>query len=159
MRATVYRCLSVVALVAVSCLSLAGDTAGQELDEQALLEHNRAILEALIVGNDGSLLAANALAQFRVIAPGGLVENKEQAIAGAASFDASAVTIDREVVVHEGSTAVVIARVVIDGVMRPVGRLAPLMSMAVFVWSGDEWRLLSRSLTPCIDRLIEMGRC
>ncbi|MCH9014716.1 MAG: hypothetical protein IH877_03380 [Gemmatimonadetes bacterium] len=43
--------------------------------------------------------------------------------------------------------------------MYPVGRLAPLKFMRVFVRSDGEWRLLSLSLTPCVDMLVRIGRC
>lgn len=57
------------------------------------------------------------------------------------------------------NTAVVSGRLDIDGTMHPVGKWRPLKFMSTWVKADGRWRLLSRSLTPCLDRLIEMGGC
>jgi len=131
----------------------------QDADEGELIDLNARLFHAQIVERDATLMAEVALSQFHVLAPGGLIEDKEQAMAGVNSWDVTAIEISGEQVIREGPVAVVMGRIDIDGTMSPVGRLAPLKFMGVFVRTEGEWRFLSRSLTPCVDMLVRMGRC
>ena len=131
----------------------------QESPEAGLLKLNRALMESQILRRDASLFEATALPQFLVIPPGGLVETKAQAVAGVTAFSAAGVSITEERVIIQDQTAVVIARVEIDGEVRPVGRLGPMRNMAVFVRTDGRWRLLARSVTPCMQLAISRGRC
>lgn len=120
---------------------------------------NRQIFESMILQNDPALFLANSHEAFLVIAPGGIIENREAAAAGARNFNATAISLSGEQVRIVGGTAVVIGRLEIDGGVSPVGRPGPLRFMTVFVQHGSEWKLLARSLTPCAALAIERGRC
>lgn len=135
------------------------DSLAHDSTERALLKINREIIESMILRNDPSVLLRHAHDDFLVIAPGGVVENLEKAVAGATSFSATNVSISDEQVTVVGKTAIVIGRIEADGEMRPVGQLPPLKFMAVFVQQGSEWKLLARSLTPCFPLAIERGLC
>ena len=132
---------------------------GQAEEETELLELNASLFRAQIVQRDAGLLREVALPQFRVIAPGGLIENKDQAMAGVSAWDVESIELSGEEVIREGNVAVVLGRLDINGTMAPVGRFGPLKYMGVFVRDDGAWRFLSRSLTPCLDMLIQMGRC
>jgi hypothetical protein len=54
---------------------------------------------------------------------------------------------------------VIISRLVRDAGERTGSDTNPLRAMNVFVYDGQQWRLLARSLTPCIDRAVAAGRC
>lgn len=43
--------------------------------------------------------------------------------------------------------------------MQPVSALPPMKFPAALVRSEGRWRLLSRSLTPCLEIAIERGVC
>ena len=132
---------------------------GQTAEEAELLELNARLFQAQIVERDAALLGQVALPQFRVLAPGGLIEDKQQAMDGVAAWDVVSIALTGEEVIREGPVAVVMCRLDIDGTMAPVGRFGPLKYMGVFIRSEGEWRFLSRSLTPCLDILVQLGRC
>ncbi|MGB0956803.1 MAG: nuclear transport factor 2 family protein, partial [Panacagrimonas sp.] len=128
-------------------------------DHAELLALNERLMQSLIVEKDPAFFSGLALEQFRVLAPGGLIENKAQAIDGVRAWNAVGVKLsDTEVVIH-GPVALVLGRLDIDGEMKPVGRWGPLKYMSTWVREDDQWRIFSRSLTPCLDKLVAMGRC
>lgn len=146
--------------VALSASPTDGDLVSQQdTDRKTLLLLNAELAHSQIVDRDPTFIAKVAVENFRVLAPGGLIENKEQAIAGLAAWDATDVTLSNTEVLFYGDVAIVLGRMDIDGIMRPVGRWGPLKYMSTWVKEDGEWRLLSRSLTPCLDKLIELGRC
>lgn len=130
-----------------------------ESTTRELLEINREILEPMILENDPSGLLKHAHEKFLVIAPGGVVEDRDKAAAGAQSFSATDVSISDEQVTLVGDTAVLVGKLEIDGEMRPVGELPPMKFMAAFVHVDGEWKLLARALTPCFPMAIEHGLC
>ncbi len=150
-------------LALAACVLLAGMPGGHlqahDPDAEALRKLNRQILEGLILRQDASTFLAHAHENFVVVAPGGRVEDKAQSAAGASSFDATGVTISGEQATVVDDTAVLVGKLEIDGVMRPVGKLGPMKFMAVFVRQDGEWKLLSRALTPCFEMAIERGFC
>jgi hypothetical protein len=93
-----------------------------------------------------------------LIHPGGILENKEEVLAGVGAFSVESIDMDNEVVTHHGDTGVVIARLMLYGEVQPVGRFGPMRTMSVFVRVDDEWRLLARSLTPCLPQAVQAGR-
>ena len=130
-----------------------------EADRAELIRLNEQVVRSSIVDRDSVLFSDLAVDEFRVLAPGGLIEGKDQAIAGLAAWDATAVELtDTEVVFH-GPVALVMGRMDVDGEMRPVGRWGPLKYMSTWVHERGRWKLVSRSLTPCLARLVEVGRC
>ena len=130
-----------------------------EADRAELLRLNEELARSQIVTRDPSFLSKVAAKEFRVLAPGGLIENKAQVIAGLSAWDAIEVQLSNTEIVFHEPVATVMGRMDIDGEMRPVGRWGPLKYMSTWIREGGEWRLLSRSLTPCLKVLIEMGRC
>lgn len=149
-------------LVAV-CVLLAGMSSGSlhahDADSEVLLKLNRQIMEDTILRQDPSTLLRHAHPDYRVVAPGGRVETKEETAAGVKSIVATGLEISQEQVHVAGDTGVVIGKIDIDGVMKPVGELGPGKFMAVFVRQDGEWKILSRALTPCIRMAIEHGFC
>ena len=131
----------------------------QDSEEAELLRLNAALFHDQIIERNGELLDQVAYPQFRVLAPGGLIENKAEAIAGVTAWNVDSITLSGEEVIREGPVAVVMGRLDIDGTMDPVGRWGPLKYMGVFIRTEGEWRFLSRSLTPCVEMLVRMGRC
>lgn len=112
-----------------------------------------------IIERDPTLFREVSLDQFLVVAPGGRVEDRTEAIGGVKSWDAGSIDVRDERVIFHGETAVLVGRLQIDGEMRPVGSLPPMKFMAVFVETAEGWRLMARSLTPCFEMAIEHGYC
>lgn len=130
-----------------------------EADRLELLGLNEKLAHSQIVDRDPEFVTKVAADEFRVLAPGGLIENKDQVIAGLSAWNATSVTLSGTEVVFHGPIATVMGRMDIDGTMQPVGRWGPLKYMSTWIREEGEWKLLSRSLTPCLDKLIELGRC
>ncbi len=151
--------LLILASATVLTSAAARGVSAQESEEAELLRLNAALFRSQIVERDGQLLDQVAYPQFRVLAPGGLIENKAQAIAGVAAWNVDSIELSGEEVIREGPVAVVMGRLDIDGTMDPVGRWGPLKYMGVYIRSDGEWKFLSRSLTPCVEMLVRLGRC
>ncbi|NNL88920.1 MAG: nuclear transport factor 2 family protein [Marinicaulis sp.] len=130
-----------------------------EADIAAIKAMNRDVLNKMLVEQDTSALNNVALDQYLVVAPGGRVETKEQAIAGIDSLDVRGFEISKEQIIISGNTVVHVGRIDIDGTMQPMGKFPPMKMMTTFVKSDDEWRMLSRSITPCIPIAVELGAC
>ena len=124
-----------------------------------LLKLNETLFRAMIIDQDPALFTAIAVEDFRVLAPGGVVEGKAQAIQGLRAWDVVDIKIMNPQVVRHGNLATVINRLDIDGTMQPIGRWGPLKSMRTFSWEEGEWQLVSHSLTPCLPKAVELGRC
>lgn len=133
--------------------------AAQEARASEIIELNRRIMHQQIIERDPSLFREVSLDQFLVVAPGGRVEDRAEAIGGVKSWDAESIDVRDERVILHDETAVLVGRIQIEGKMRPLGSLPPMRFMAVFVETGEGWRLMARSLTPCIDMAIEHGYC
>ena len=139
-------------------LASAGD--GAETDEAAVISLNARMMTQMIVERSPDLFLSHAVDEFRVLAPGGLVEDRDAVVAGLAGWDVASITLTEQDAVRSGEIVTLVARLDIDGTMQPVGRWGPLKVMST--WRETEegrWELLSRSLTPCLDRLVEIGRC
>lgn len=144
-------------LVTVAASSNQSD--GREADRETLLALNESLVRTQLIDRDASVFSELALDEFRVLAPGGLIENKAQAEAGVAAWDVVDVELSGTEIVFHGDIAIMMGRMDIDGIMNPVGRWGPLKYMSTWVKEDGDWRLLSRSLTPCLEKLIELGRC
>jgi hypothetical protein len=131
----------------------------QTPDHEELLRLHRGMLRSTIIDQDGRALERLALDNLLVIPPGGILETKAEALAGILAFDVDDVSIEDEVVIDHGNTAVVIATLTLHGEVRPVGRIGPMRILSVFVGHDGEWRLLARSLTPCLPVAVAAGRC
>lgn len=133
-------------------------------DREALLDLNRQLLESVSVRGETAMLASAALPNLVVVSPGGVVENRERVLNGVPRVaGAEAVEVDDVVVVDHGTTAVVVARALtrrekpVAG--APRGDTGRSRMMNVFVHEQGKWRLLARSITPCIERAVSPGRC
>jgi len=132
---------------------------GRDDDAETIKKLNREITEALLLHNDSDPLERLALAQYLVVAPGGRIETKEQAVSGADSLDVAGMEISNEQVIFQDDAAVIVGKLDIDGTMQPMGKLPPMKFMATFVKTDGEWRALSRSMTPCAPVAVERGVC
>lgn len=128
-------------------------------DAETIKQLNRDVVWALLVEQDTQPLEEIALDSFVVVAPGGRVENKSQAVAGVTSLDVSSIELSDEQVVFHEDTAVLVGKLEADGTMQPLGKLPPMKYMAVFVKADGDWRLLSRAMTPCAPVAIKHGVC
>jgi ketosteroid isomerase-like protein len=127
---------------------------------EELVRLNREIFEKVVVGRDAEAFKRFTYDDFLVIPPGGIVEDKEEALAGIDAFrNVTGVTVSDERVAVQGDTAVVIGRVVIHGEVPPMGKIPPVRFLTVFVLQDGQWRMLARSLTPCVPAVIKAGRC
>ncbi len=151
---TVLRALTLAVLLCCPASLLA-----QEASHDELLRLHRSMLERMIIHHDVAEFERLALDQLRLIPPGGILETKAEVMVGVGAFDVEKVSIEDEVVIQEGTTVVVISKMTLHGEVRPVGRLGPMRTMSVFVHMDGEWRLLARSLTPCLPVAIRSGRC
>jgi hypothetical protein len=136
----------------------------QNADRQALLDLHRQLLDSVFVRGEAGMLASVALPNLVVVPPGGVVENREQVLNGVANVaGAEAVRVDDVVVAEHGTTAVVVARVQLKRDKPVAGAppwgTGPIRMMNVFVNEQGTWRLLARSITPCIERAVAAGRC
>ena len=147
--------IGMFALIAV----LPRPVAAQDSRAAEIIELNRRIMHQQIIERDAALFDESSLEQFHVVAPGGRIEDKTQAMGGVNAWDAEAIEVRDEQVIFHDDTAVLMGRLQIDGVMRPVGELPPMKFMAVFVKADGEWKLLARSLTPCFEMAIQRGFC
>jgi hypothetical protein len=145
----------------VLLISLEGPTSvtPQSPDKDTLLRLHQAILESTFLRTDASLLAAAALPNLLVVPPGGIVENREQVLKGVSNLAAESLQIDEVTVVDHGTTAVVVARVRASARGQSSIGTGRSRMLSVFVYDQQKWRLLARSVTPCIDRAVAAGRC
>lgn len=151
--------LATVPVLVLMFSVLANAETSRDTDIEKIKQLNRDALWALLVEQDPEPLDRLALDNFIVIAPGGRVENKQQAIAGVASLDVKNIELSDEQVVFHGDTAVLVGKLDADGTMQPLGELPTMKYMAVFVRADGEWRMLSRAITPCAPIAVKYGVC
>lgn len=149
------QALPLIVLIGVTCAPsvLPGP------DRADLLQLNRSLLESMLVDQDAGIFARTAVPGVVVIPPGGIVEGREQVIAGLSNFRVSAIELGDVRVVTEGNATVVVGRIVPRGELRSGEALGPMRFLNAYVWTNEGWRLLARSLTPCSERAIAAGRC
>ncbi len=130
----------------------------RDLDE--LVEFHRELTLAKRIRNDTTLLASVTLDDYVVIPPGGLMENRGEALRGVRQFASDSARVEVQVLTRHENTAVLVGTVVADGEVRGgVPQFAKVRFMAVYVRTDGFWRLLAQSNTPCHPRAIEAGRC
>lgn len=150
---------TLLSMAGLMIVGLPAPAAAQDPSASEIIELNRRIMHQQIIERDPRLFQNVALEQFLVVAPGGRIENKPEAVRGVNSWDAESIEIRDEQVIFHGTTAVLVGRLQINGTMQPVGTLPPVKFMAVFVETDAEWKLLARSITPCFEVAIEHGFC
>ena len=156
----IFLVLVVTQFLGCTAVSLTpGTVTDRSADAAILLELNERLARSQIVDRDPTFFSEIAADDFHVLAPGGLIEEKNQVIAGMSAWNAVDVQLTNTQVVFHGEVATVMGRMDIDGEMKPVGRWGPLKYMSTWIREEGEWRLLSRSLTPCLEILIKMGKC
>ncbi|MHA6289656.1 nuclear transport factor 2 family protein [Maricaulis sp. CAU 1757] len=141
--------------------AIAPAVAAQNLtaDEADLLALNERMMRQMIIERSPDLFERHAAENFRVLAPGGMFEDRDAVVAGLSGWDVTDITLSGQELVRDGDLAIITARLDIDGTMRPVGRWGPLKVMSVWQRRDGTWSLVARSLTPCLPPLIEIGRC
>ena len=149
--------------VFLSLLILAPATAASAQDEEEeLLALHRQFVVTHMIGRDPAFLLAHSLPSYRVVAPGGVVENRDQIISGFQAFAAlDSVTISREEAVISGPVALVLSRQETHGELAgPAAGFGPVTTSTVFLRSDSGgWLAVSSSITPCRPRAIQAGRC
>lgn len=145
-------------------LGVAAPALAQESTEAELLDLNRQLFETQILEQDPTLLRSVSDASYVVIAPGGVIESRDQVIAGLSAFTTvDSISIENERFVRSEATAIVLNRLVIHGPLQgPVGEidLAPTSVMTVFSQDGeDRWSVVSRALSMCHPAAVERGIC
>ena len=156
------RSSCLVALLVLFATGPAMPLAAQSDPDAVLLDLNRRLFETQILDQDPAFLRSITDDSYVVVAPGGVIESREQAIRGLRAFETvDSITISNERVVRQGSTAIVLNRLVIHGVIQgPVGQVGPTSAMTVFHRTDDErWVAVSRALTRCDPRAVERGIC
>jgi hypothetical protein len=147
-----------VAAVLIVC-GVPTTATSRQTDRDTLIQLHKELIETAFLRGESSLLAATALPNLIVVPPGGVVERRDQVINGLPNVVAESVQIDDVVVADHGATAVVVARVMAKRTAGPVAGSGRSRMMSVFVRDQEQWRLLARSITPCVERAIEAGRC
>lgn len=150
--------------VLVPFLGVAAPALAQVDTEVELLDLNRQLFETQILEQDPTFLRSVSDESYVVIAPGGVIESREQVIAGLGAFaTVDSISIENERLVRSGATAIVLNRLVIHGPLQgPVGEigLGPISAMTVFSQgSDDRWSVVSRALSPCHPAALERGIC
>lgn len=156
-RPLIALCLAASVPIFAACVSTASPPSSSDM--QALIDLNERLSRTMIVDRDPTLFETVAVAEFQVLAPGGVVEDKAQAIRGLSAWDVVDIDVSNPQLVRHGNVATISNRLDIDGTMQPVGRWGPLKSSRVFIWEAGEWRLLSQALTQCHPKAVEAGRC
>ena len=124
----------------------------RQTDHDALIRLHKELIETAFLRGESSLLAATGLPNLIVVPPGGVVERRDQVIKGLPNVVAESVQIDDVVVADHGATAVVVARVTAKRTAGGVAGSGQSRMMSVFVRDQEQWRLLARSITPCVER-------
>ena len=117
------------------------------------------LLESVFLRGDTSIIATAALPNLLVVPPGGIVENRAQLLNGVQNTLSDSLVVDDVTIADHGTTAVVVARVSARTRGRSSVGTGRNRMMSVFVYDNQTWRLLARSVTPCIERAVIAGRC
>jgi hypothetical protein len=139
--------------------SAATSALAQTPSREALLALHRQLLESVFLRGDTTVVAVTALPNLVVVPPGGIVENRAQLLNGVQNTLSDSLLVDEVMVADYGTTAVVVARVTMARRDRQTVGTGRSRMMSVFVHDGQQWRLLARSVTPCIERAVSSGRC
>ena len=148
-----------IAILAFIFLSTARTAPAQTPNRDALLALHRQLLESVFLRGDTAVIAATALPNLVVVPPGGIVENRAQLLRGVQNTLSDSLVIDDVMIADHGTAAVVIARVSATRQGRPIMGTGRSRMLSVFVYDNQTWRLLARSVTPCLDRAVSSGRC
>jgi len=155
---------SAVGLTLAALLGTAVPALAQGTVERELLELNRKLFETQILQQDPGFLLSISNESYVEVAPGGVIESREEVMTGLSAFAAvDSISIQNEEVVRSGATAIVLNRLVIHGPLGgPVSGIdfGPMSVMTVFGQDGDErWSVVSRALSPCHPGPLELGIC
>ena len=123
---------------------------------------NRLLFETQILEQDDAYLRSVTDDSYIIIAPGGVIETREQVIRGLRAFaTVDSITISNERVVRQGPTGIVLNRLQIHGTIQgPIGQIGPISAMTIFNRSEDgDWTVVSRALSLCNPMAVERGIC
>ena len=128
----------------------------------ALLEMNRRLFETKILEQDPAFLKSVSDRSYHVIAPGGVVETREQLIADLWAFSTvDSIRVQNELFLDGGRTAVIINRLLIHGpIQGPLGEIGPVTVMTVFGQNDlGDWRVLGRAYSRCDPGALAVELC
>jgi hypothetical protein len=149
-------------LTLVPLLLLAAPAPGQSDPETTLLELNHRLFVTKILDRDPTFLRSISDDSYVVIAPGGVIESREQVLLGLEAFiTVDSLSITNERVTMSGPTAIVLNRLVLHGrVQGPIGEIGPITVMTVFTRGDDAgWRAVSRAYSTCDPEAVARGLC
>lgn len=137
----------------------AASCAAQEHAE--LLEMNHLLFTTQMMSRDPSYLLEHSDETYVVVGPGGVVEDRDQVIAGLRAFvGVDSVVVSRERVHGGGDVAIVTNRLDVHGeIALPITRLGGLTVTTTYRRDRDRWVALSRVSTPCNPIAEERGLC
>lgn len=148
--------LSVILLISNSLIFDQSDL------ESKLLGLNRNLTESMIMKQDGELLMSVSNPGYFEIAPGGVIESREQIISDLWAFSTvDSISIENERFIKLGSTAVVTNRLVIFGpIQGPIGEIGPMTMISTFGKDGNgDWKIISRAYSICAPEAINLNLC
>ncbi len=137
-----------------------GEPQGQE--EEALLALNQRLFETLILEQDPELLRSVSQESYVELAPGGVLETREEIIRDLWAFTTvDSITVEHEGFIPRGATAVALNRLLLHGpVQGPIGQLGPVRVMTVFTREGGgDWQVVSRAYSTCDPEAVALGLC
>jgi hypothetical protein len=152
--------MKLIVCTALTLLGLLPSMAwGQNTDD--LLQLNRRLIETQMLERDPSFLIENSTPEYVVVGPGGVVETRDQVIAGLGAFSRlDSISISREEVRASDGVAIVTNRLELHGELNlPIGPLGSLTASTTFVQIRGRWMAVARSSTPCALRAAERGLC
>lgn len=147
-----------LAAILIACLT---GCAAQPPSTDGLLALNRQLFETPMLEQSADLLLQNSVAEYVVVGPGGVVESREQVVAGLGAFAAlDSISISDEVLRASAGVAVVTNRLRLHGSLNlPVGPLGAMTVASTYVWVDGRWLAVSRTTTPCNPRAADRGLC
>ena len=131
----------------------------ETLARAELLDLDQRLMRSQLIDQDGALFIESSTENFRLMAPGGMFEDRQNVLHGLSAWDVADISLSGREVVFNGNTAMVLARLDIEGTMTPIGRWGPLKMISTYLHADEGWRLFSRALTECHPKLVESGRC
>jgi hypothetical protein len=133
---------------------------GQE--EEVLVVLDQRLFETLILDQDPELLLSVSDSSYVEVAPGGVIETREEIIRDLWGFTTvDSITVEPEGFIPQGATAVVLSRLAIHGpVQGPIGEIGPIRVMTVFTRvDGRGWQVVSRAYSTCDPEAVALGLC
>ena len=134
----------------------------QPNDKNELLNLNRQLTQTMILEQDPFFLLSITNETYVEIAPGGVIESREQIINDLWAFaSVDSLTTANEQVIFSGSTAVVLNRLQIHGpIQGPLGEIGPVNMITTYNRdSNGKWCVVARAYSICDPQAVSLGLC